>query len=79
MKTNRLKKLSAICLVLLISGAAWACGSRGGSCGDKETKETAVFMAQCSAEKNEDCDKKDQDRRGCKGAGAERKGCTDKK
>ena len=70
MKTNILKKLSAVCLVLLISGAAWACGGRCGSCGDKDTKETAVLLTQFRAQNAEE---KDQDGGGCKGA--DHQGC----
>lgn len=71
MKTQILKKITAVCLVLAISGAALACGGNGGGCGDKDKKGTATFTAQSETEKKADADKK-----GCCGKKAEgQEGC----
>ena len=81
------KKISAICLVLLISGAALACGGNGGGCGDKDKKDkkdVSVFTAQCEEAKKADgdkkagCDKKAEGQGGCKGAGSGSKECPKK-
>lgn len=82
MKTQLLRKLSVLCLVLVIGGAAWACGGKGGGCGDKDKKE--VKTAQCDTEKKGDCDKKAvcdkkaEDNGGCKGGGSGTKECPKK-
>jgi hypothetical protein len=84
MKTQLLKKISALCLVLVISGAAWACGGKGGGCGDKDKKDASVFTAQCDGSKKADsdkkggCDKKAEGQGGCKGADSGSKECPKK-
>lgn len=68
MKTHVLKKLSAICLILAISGAAWACGGKGGGCGDKDKRDTSVITAQAEAEQLSGCGNKGETKGGgCKG------------
>lgn len=76
MKTNILKKISAICLVLAISGAAWACGSRGGGCGDKDKKDTTVISVQAEAEHLAGCANKGETKGG--GCGGGTKDCPGK-
>lgn len=68
MKTQALKKLAAVCLVLAVSSAAWACGgNKGGSCGDKDKKDTSVITAQVEADRLTACENKDKEG-GCKGS-----------
>lgn len=83
MKTRLLKKLSTLCLVLLIGGAAWACGGSGGGCGgDKGDKAQPKLMAQCDGEKKacetdcqkSCCKKTESDKKECPA----KKGCTRK-
>ena len=50
MKLNTLKKISAICLVLAVSAAAWACGGKGGGCGDKDRKDTTIITTHAETE-----------------------------
>ena len=81
MNTNILKRISAVCLILAVSAAAWACGGNGGSCGDKNKKDAAVFTTQCDGDKKADadktgcCNKKSDDKGGCKDAGSGSKEC----
>ncbi len=71
MKTQVLKKIAAVCLVLAVSAGAWACGgNKGGSCGDKDKKDTSVITSQAEAERLSACENKDKDDAkggGCKG------------
>jgi hypothetical protein len=84
MKTQLLRKLSVLCLVLVIGGAAWACGGKGGGCGDKD-KKAQTQTVQCDRDKKGDCDKTnacdkkaDDKGGGCKGGGSGTKDCPKK-
>jgi hypothetical protein len=71
MNTHILKKISAVCLVLAVSAAAWACGGNGGSCGDKNKKDTTVITSQVESSQLTACEGKgDSNGGGCKGSGS---------
>lgn len=88
MKIELLRKVMALCLVVLVSGFAWGMTPMN-SCGDKdkdkatETFAAAVFTAETDAEgdKAGDPDKKecDKDKKECdKDKDGERKECPHK-
>jgi|GEM_PF-1039245 len=63
MNAHVLKKILAVCIVLAVSGAAWACGDKGGD-KDKSSTSTVIANAQylgggCGGGTCGDKDKKD--------------------